>query len=399
VSKGERVNAISPNPETTLLESAVALAPEIRALAEQIEQERALPEPLVDRLAEAGLFKMTVPGVLGGSEVDPTTVVRVIEELSRTDGSTGWCVTVANQLGLLGGYLPEGVAHEVFSRGLRAYVAGVVRSAGRALAVDGGYRVTGRWRFASGCRHATWLTGVADIYDGDSARCGADGQPERRWLLFPSSVCEIVDTWHVTGLRGTGSHDFRVDDVFVAGDHSLPLMCFFPSPRNPAPQPGPLYPFGIGVVDTSFAAVALGIARGAIDAIVGRGSLPAPAEVPGLLRDQPMIQAQVGHAEAQLRAARGGILDAVGEAWNEVQHTGEFTTERWTILKLMSMHATVVAAEVVTTLWYAAGASSIFVGNPLERRFRDVHVTAQRFRQETYAEAGRLLLEAKDRGT
>jgi hypothetical protein len=179
---------------SALLAAVRTLEPMVRTTADQIEQDRQLPQPLVDAMAAAGLFKIAVPAVLGGGEADLETQVRVVEEVSRADGSVGWCLMVAAQLGMLGGYLPEATAEVVFGHDPGAYVAGVVAPAGRAVSVGGGYRATGRWRYASGCRHATWLLGACVLHDGDAPRLRSDGSPELRWLLFPAPECRIIDT-------------------------------------------------------------------------------------------------------------------------------------------------------------------------------------------------------------
>lgn len=200
--------------DRALLDAARALVPRVRACADENERERQLPQSLADALAAAGLFKLTVPRALGGAEAHPETVVRVIETLAAADGSAGWSAGIAAQCGIASGFFGAEAARAVYGDP-PAFVALVTFRAGRAQAVDGGYRVTGRWSFASGCRHATWLGGGAIIYDWEQPRLGADGQPESRFFFFTAVACEIFDTWHVTGLRGTGSHEFAVADAFA----------------------------------------------------------------------------------------------------------------------------------------------------------------------------------------
>ena len=246
---------------------------------------------------EAGLFKMLVPQSLGGSETDPETFCHVIEELSRVDASTGWSVFVPACVGLAAGSFPEDVAWEIFGKEPNACVAGsgvpasnpFQRSPDRAIAVEGGYRVTGRWSFTSGCMHATWLMGSSDIYDGDNPRIDGNGKAENRAMYFPISTCQIIDTWRVTGLRGSGSHDFAVTDVFVPHEHSLPRS----TPVRPL-HSGALYAFAAGVVPA--VAVYVGTANNA--AWTGVSSIAqAGMAVAVTARTESEIQATVQEIE------------------------------------------------------------------------------------------------------
>src|SRR5215471_8998311 len=200
--------------DTDAIERASALVPLIRSHSDQIERDRCLPPPVVDALVDAGFFKLLVPRSLGGGEADPVTLMKVVEALSSGDGSAGWCVAVASVCGVVGAFLEQDAAWEMFARDRRACLvgSGVVastsgeRGPNRAVETGDGFEVTGRWSFASGCRNATWLLGVCPVFDGDTPRLQANSEPEMIIAFFPESDCEIHDTWHVTGLRGTGSH-------------------------------------------------------------------------------------------------------------------------------------------------------------------------------------------------
>jgi alkylation response protein AidB-like acyl-CoA dehydrogenase len=219
---------------SSFIAAARGLAPKIRAYAEGIEQTRRLPQPLVDALAEAGLFRLWIPQQLGGSEADPMTFVRVIEEVSSIDGATGWCLMIGGCYGLFGGLLPAEAAREIYGRDPHVVTGGAFRPDGQAVAVEGGYRVTGRWSLGSGCQHSASLVGGCRILDGDQPRLRANGTPVIRLVFFPAADCEIIDTWHAAGLRGTGSHDYAVADLFVPARRSLSF-------REPPVHPGPLY--------------------------------------------------------------------------------------------------------------------------------------------------------------
>ena len=183
-----------------------ALAPDIRAEADRIERERRLPLALVRGLARAGVFRLCVPRALGGEEADAATLIAVLEELAHADGSTGWCAMIGATSGLVSAYLPDAEARAIYGTSPDVVTGGVFAPTGSAVRENAHYRVNGRWRFASGCQHCDWLMAGCLVQD--------DGPPRARMVLFPATDAEIIDTWTVSGLRGTGSHDFEVKDVF-----------------------------------------------------------------------------------------------------------------------------------------------------------------------------------------
>jgi alkylation response protein AidB-like acyl-CoA dehydrogenase len=244
---------------SSFIAAAASLAPQILACAEESERSRRLPMSLVEAMAEAGLFRLWIPRSLGGEEADPMTLVRIVEEVSRADGAAGWCVAIGGEYGVFGGYLQKDAAREIYGSDPHVRTAGAFRPSGNAVVIDGGYRVTGRWPLGSGCQHSAWIVGGCRILDGDQPRLGADGTPVMRILFFPAAACEILDTWHSIGLRGTGSHDYSVTDVFVPAARSLSF-------QEPPVEQGPLYAFPtIALFGAVLAAVPLGIARHAID--------------------------------------------------------------------------------------------------------------------------------------
>jgi len=168
---------MSNAPSSSFTEAAKALAPQIQASADEIERSRRLPLPLVDAMAQAGLFRLWVPRSLGGEEADPMTLVRVVEEVSRADGAAGWCLGIGGEYGAFGGYLPADSAHEIYGNDPLVRTAGALRPFGNAVVVDGGYRVTGRWPLGSGCQHSGWIVGGCRILDGDQPRLLPNGTP------------------------------------------------------------------------------------------------------------------------------------------------------------------------------------------------------------------------------
>lgn len=247
--------------QSSFIEAAKALRPEICASADEIETTRRLPELLVTAMAQTGLFRLWIPRSLGGEETDPITLIQVVEEVSRADGSVGWCLAIGGTYGAFGGYLSPEAAGEIYGADRLVRTAGAFRPFGEASVVEGGYRITGRWPLGSGCQHSAWIVGGCRITEGGRPLLAAEGTPVTRILFFPAAQCEILDTWHSIGLRGTGSHDYTVSDLFVPTRHSLSF-------RDPPAQPGPLYAMPtIAHFATVLAAVPLGIARHAIDLV------------------------------------------------------------------------------------------------------------------------------------
>jgi len=342
---------------------------EIRALAPRIEQDRRLPPDLMSRFTEAGFFRLVVPRALGGLEADLHTTLEVIEEVSRADGSTGWTVMIGSITAVLSGWLEPAVAEQIYTRD--AFTGGVAAPLGQAHVSEGGYRVTGRWPFASGCQHASWLVGGAVIFEGGAPQMRGP-VPLTRMFLFPASEVRIHDTWHVSGLCGTGSHDMEVPGVTVSHERSVSFL--MDRPR----QPGPLYAFPAwSLLALGVAAVLLGIARGAVDEAerVAREKTPLGSKVK--LAAKPSAQAKVAEAEATLRAARAFLHDAVDRCWALVEPGREAPLTTRAELRLAATHAASSAIRAVDLAYHVVGTTSIHDASPLQRAFRDVHAGAQ----------------------
>ena len=370
---------------------ARALAPTIEAAGDEIEAERRLTAPIVDALHDAGLYRMLLPQSLGGGELDPVAFVRVIEAIASADASTAWCLCQASGCSMSAAYLRPDVARAIFGDDPRAVLAWGPGPDARAVAVDGGYRLSGTWSFASGCRQANWLGGFAPILGGDGqVRRRSDGAVEARTLLFPADQAELVDVWHVSGLRGTASDAFTVADLFVP--HERAILRDDPAERH---YPGRLYCFPMGSLYASgFAGVALGIARAALDALVELAIDKTPRGYKRLLRDSAVVQAQVGRAEGQLRSARAFLLGSLGEIWAAVGHSGELTLEQRMLIRLAATYAIHEAKEVVDTAHHAAGGTAIFNASAFDRRFRDMHAVTQQLqgRQAHFETVGQYVL-------
>jgi alkylation response protein AidB-like acyl-CoA dehydrogenase len=354
------------------LHVARELAPKIRAAADEIDAERELPRALFEALADAGMFRLAQPQSLGGAELDLPTYVQVIEELGKADASTGWIVNQGAIFATYAARMPSEVARAIFVDPPRAVVANTPAATAQAVVVPGGYRVTGRQGFSTGCRHASWVAAHAQVLEDGEIRREANGEPELLYLFVPVAEAELLDTWHVRGMRGTGTHHFAVHDVFVPRDRTVR------SATAPLFEPGPLYKiprtllFASG--DTS---VALGMARSCLDAFIELAGAKTPRAMTSLLRDQSIVQVEVGHAEADLRSGRAFLAETVRDIWAHVTATGTITLEQRATLRLATTHGIRLAARVVDAAYNAAGATAAYDGHVLQRAFQDIHVITQ----------------------
>jgi len=374
-----------------IVTAAHALAPLVQESLPTMETERRLPIPLVIALRELGAFRLAVPRAYGGLELDPMTQVRVVEELSRLDGSVGWCAMVSSAGSFASAFLTPAVAQRLCSS--RDFsLAGQVVPVGRAELVDGGYRVTGRYRFGSGCQHASMIVGGCVVFKDGKPRELAPGRPETRVMIFPPSACTILDTWHTTGLLGTGSHDFLVEDLFVPFEES---WSFAERPHCS----DTLYRFPPLFLVTH-AGVPLGMARAAIDALVtlagGKELNPDPHKLFGtrLLRDESRIHEAIAVAEGALAAARGFVYSNLTELWETLSRGEKPTPRQRALYRIMLIDAHKVAKDVISTMYDLAATSAIYRSHPLDRIMRDILTANQHgvVHPKMYRPAGRLLL-------
>jgi alkylation response protein AidB-like acyl-CoA dehydrogenase len=371
------------------LAAARRLAPVAAETAATAERARRLDAELVAQLAQAGLFALCVPTAIGGLEAHPSVLVEAVEALARGDAAAAWCVAICATSGLLGAYLPESAGRQVYGPPA-TIVGGVFAPRGRAVVVDGGYRVSGRWPFASGCHHCDWLMGGCVIDDGGgSIRMLPNGMPDVLLALSPAASVVIHDTWEVAGLRATGSDDIEFTELLIPEALAASVITDVPT------HDGPLYAFPLfGLLALAIGGVGLGIARGALDDVTELAGAKRPTGSRRTLAERADTQAEVARAEAALRGARAELYGAIERAWEEAVSARNVPLGARVGLRLASTHAATVAADVASSAYRLGGGTAIYDRSPLQRRFRDANVATAHMlvAPATWELTGRLLL-------
>ncbi|MGE0598403.1 MAG: acyl-CoA dehydrogenase family protein [Dehalococcoidia bacterium] len=347
-----------------------------------------LAPEVASAILSAGLFRMMVPAAIGGGEASPLEMIEAIDALSQGDGAAGWILMIGATTGASSVQLPLEGAREVFGdpAGL---VVGAVVPKGIATRVEGGFRLSGVWPFGSGTGHATWITGGAVVVGPDGPEMVAEKVPHTRMMFFPRSAVSIKDTWHVSGLRSTGSNDFEVADVFVPEHHSYAM-----GTRSDWAE-GRTYHFPFfGLLAVGVAAVATGIARAAITELKSLAAAKTPSGSRRLLAERAAAQSGVAEAEALLRSGRGFMFDTVRDVWERAQAGARIGNEDKAMIRLAATTATLNSTRAVDICYNLGGATSIYSDNLLQRHFRDVHTVTQHVMvgQPTLEVAGRILL-------
>jgi indole-3-acetate monooxygenase len=371
------------------LARARELSPLIAGEADAIEASRRLTPPVLEALHAARLFRMFYPRSVGGDETEPGQYVLAVEELARADGSVGWCASIANSIGLFAPYLGLDAARKVFGDPGATCAWGPPNEC-RGIVVPGGYRVTGRWDFASGCRHATWIGAHGTVVEPDgSLRLNNFGRPTIRTWLFPAEKATLLDNWNPIGLRGTASESYTVKDLFVpeefTGTREDPTLRRDRGPLYAFPQQT-LYSVGI-------AGVALGIARGMLDAFIELALRKTPRGA-GRLADSAVIQAEIARSEAKLGAARAYLVDTVRDIYRRADDVAPIDMPDRARARLAGSHTISSAVAVADWVYKAAGVDAIFPSSQFERRFRDIHTVSQQIqsRDAHYETVGQVLL-------
>ncbi len=348
-----------------LVERARELQPLVRSFADRAEAERTLPLEVVRALREAGLFRLAVAREVGGAEATPREQILAIEAISEADGAAGWALMIGvESLGFASAVLNPDVAEEVIAKHPEVIFSGALNPLGRATRVEGGVRASGCWPFASGCLHSDWFWGQCVIEE--------DGKPQLLEVLVPRSEFQVLDTWHVAGLRGSGSHDVEIRDVFVPERFTTAVG------RGRVNAAGALFrlpPFSRLAYNK--VGVATGIARGALDAFVELASERVPRGMRAPLRERRFAQESIAEAETLLRSARAFVFESVEELWAETCAARTPSAKQRALLQLACCKAVAASARAVEIVHAAAGTSANSLSSPLERRMRDVHVVGQ----------------------
>jgi alkylation response protein AidB-like acyl-CoA dehydrogenase len=356
--------------DTTLLEAARRTAPVIREYSDEAERKRRLSPPVLAALHDAGLLRMCTPRSLGGLEVDPLTRALVIEEISGHDTAAGW--TLANPLdwAYLCARLPDAGAEEIYSRGANVVIAAQFGRPMQATPAQGGHRITGRAPFVSNCHDANWIATTAAVMAGDPPR--AAGEPEVVMAYLPRESCQVIDTWQVMGMRGTGSNDVAVTDVFVPTARTFPLVPEFTPGSH---YQGPLYRFPlVGIVASNLPPLLFAVARRAIEEVTALAQGKVPVAASTVLRERASAQAKLAQAEAILRAGRMFLYDTLNEAWAATVAGEPLSLRHKADVQLAMTHAVQSAVQAVELMYRMAGTSGVYTRSPLERYFRDVQV-------------------------
>lgn len=382
----------SPQPDANdPVERARSVAGLLREARRSIEAARELPAGVVGALHDKRLFRLLLPKALGGDETDPVTFAKVTEVISAADASTAWCIGQGGGCAMSAAFMDPAAAERLFGPrdAVLAWGAGVQ---GTAVAVSGGYRVSGTWTFASGSRHATLLGAHCRVMEADGRpRMTADGKHADRTALFPRSKARIMDVWDVMGLKGTGSDSYEVKDLFVPEADTInreaqsELRVKVPTYRIPTTM---MYAAGFG-------GVMLGIARGTLDDLKALAMTKTARGATSSMRDSQVFQTDLARMEARWRAARALHHAAFGEVWSALSAGGALTFDLRVNARLAATHTIVEGVDLVAEAYKAAGQNAIFRENPFEQRLRDAHAASQQVqgRPTHYMTVGRHLLE------
>ncbi len=358
-------------------DTAERLRAPVEAAADEAERLHRLPDPLVAELLGAGVFRQLIPRSLGGLGVELPDFVRSLQTYAQADASTAWCISQGAVIATTSLWLPEASARAIWSDPVSAVANGPPRDC-RAVPEEGGYRVTGHWGFSSGSAHANWMHGALrrstdDVWMG---------------VYFPKSAAIFEDNWQVAGLKGTGSHEFRVQDLPVSEE----WLCDF---RHPPLDDGRLYRIPAALIfAVSFGSVALGVARAGMNAALSLAEGKVPGYSSTTVRDDPDMQKMVGEAEMRWRAARAFLHETVDRVWEELDSGSAIEPAQRIDLRMAGTNAINDAAIALDLAYKVAGSSAIYRSNPLQRRFQDMHVITQHVqgRPSHYGVVGRYFL-------
>lgn len=362
-----------------------AFAPRVRDRAQEIEDLRRLPEDVVEGLRDCGVFRAAMPAEWGGPELTSMEQIALIEELGKADGSVAWCAMIGMDSGIYAGYLRPEVARQVYPR-LDMITAGLVLPVGQAHEVDGGYRVDGYWRFGSGCTHADWLVGGCNLFRDGAPVLNEYGAPTWRLILAPPSAFTINDTWHTTGLAGTGSLDYLAQGLSVPAEHVFAFDRPF--------RDSPLHRGGVDTITRKMSGVPLGVARAAIDHVyeLAEGRVDFP-NTPW--KQARRVRMAIGECEMRLSVARSAVYSSVEAQWKRLVANEPITPQERANAALARYYAFRAARDITGTLYDLVGGDAVYRGRtPMDRHLRDMTTACQHFvgKSQILELSGQLLL-------
>jgi alkylation response protein AidB-like acyl-CoA dehydrogenase len=366
------MTAVTDTDRDRVSAAVARAAPTIQEYRDEAELDRQLPASVMSAMLDAGLFTMWTAREYGGAEVNLSSFMEGVEAVSRIDAASGW--VLANLVGgaVLAAYLPEQSAREIYANGPNVPIAGSVIPNGHAVPADGGYRLSGRWPLASGCQHAAWLACVALVFDGDTPRMSPHGGPDFKNMFFKREDCEILDTWTSMGLRGTGSTDITVSEIFIPEER---VYSVFTAPPTAS---GPLYKIGIlNLYSMVLSIVFLGIARAAIDSFVELAKAKTPTLSQTGLANRPTIHAEVARTEALVQSARAYLYEVARDLMAAVSAGDGVSEDLEARCRLACVNIGESCRKAVDTMFALAGATPVYSGHRLERCLRDVHTASQ----------------------
>lgn len=373
-------NLAGVNPITEVEDAGAAciarargLIPLLRAAADRIDAKNELPPDVLDAMFDAGMFKLLLPRAFGGYELRPTDFIQCVEAIAEGDASVAWCMNQASGCSMAAAYMSPDVAASVWG-GRRDVVAWGQGPGATGIRTEGGWRVSGTWSFASGSRHATWLGAMCPSLETDGTpMVRPDGKPWERTFMFRREQAHIDNVWQVMGLRGTGSDNYTIKDLFVDDSHTLTRE--YEPERQ---QHGSLYSFqAMQLYASGFASVALGVSRAMLDGFIALAKVKSQAWSPDSLRDNHAVQQIVSHSDAAWKAARAGLHKAVNDAWRDVARTGTLSVDNRMEIRQAATYAIHVSRDMAHQVFHEAGSTAIFNKHPFERRLRDVNSVSQ----------------------
>jgi alkylation response protein AidB-like acyl-CoA dehydrogenase len=357
-----------------LLDTISQVEPVIRQYQSWQEEHRRMAAEVFDALRAAGLWGIWKPAALGGRECDPVTGLKIFEAIARIDPSVGWAVANQSSIDTFGSMVQEPASAEVYGDPGRP-VSGAWFPPGEAIPVPGGYRITGRWPFASTCHYAQYLVGMTVIVDDGQPRTGPDGQPTMLVVFFPPEQAEIIDTWHTLGMRGTGSHDIAVRDVFVPERRTWVMSPL--GVERPGAFAGPLYGAFPWIPVSALGAVGVGIGQGAIDELIALATEKTPSYTTTTLRNREVAQGNVARAQATIGAARAYLHQAVDAVYRTAQAGRKPSLDQGVEAQLATCNALEAGSKAVNLVHDTVGTSGIRQGLRFEQLFRDVRTISQ----------------------